>query len=97
MIATICAWLVAASLLPCIIRIYRGPKLADRVVAIDLAGILTLALIIIYVHLSEELVYLDVAIVLALIAFLGTVVFARFLEKAPRTKSESKKASGSTP
>lgn len=65
------------------VRVARGPKLADRVVASDLIGVLFLATTVVSVHHSGEIAYLDVAVALALIAFLGTVIFARFLEKGP--------------
>jgi multicomponent Na+:H+ antiporter subunit F len=91
MIAQICSYIIALSVLLCGFRLFRGPKLSDRVVAADLIGILILALITLYVHFNDETVYLDVAIVLALIAFLGTVIFARFLEKSNHLKKEVKK------
>lgn len=62
-------------------RIYQGPKLADRVVAIDLVGVLFLAFSLLYSLYTGKTIYLDVIIVFALIAFLGTVIYARFLEE----------------
>lgn len=68
------------------VRLMRGPSLPDRVVALDLTGTLALGIIAAFAVASGETVYLDVGIVLALIAFLGTVAFARYLEK--RTLAE---------
>lgn len=90
MIAFVCANLIGISILLCGFRLWKGPKLADRVVAIDLIGILILALVLLYANLSEQLVCLDIAIVFALIAFLGTVIFAKFLQLAPRAKGADK-------
>ena len=88
MIALACAYTLGLSILICTVRLWRGPKLADRVVAMDLVGILFMGMMIMFVNLgNQEAVYLDVAVVLALVTFLGTVVFARFLQKAPRTKA----------
>lgn len=62
-------------------RLVRGPSLADRVVALDLMAVLAAGLIATYAIHTEQRVYLDAAIVVALIAFLATVAFARYLEK----------------
>jgi len=64
-----------------LLRIVRGPTLADRVVALDLMATLTMGFITIYAVTTEQTMFLDIAIVLALIAFLGTVAFAYFIEK----------------
>jgi multicomponent Na+:H+ antiporter subunit F len=62
-------------------RLARGPSLADRVVALDLVTSLVVGVIAIYSVATSEPVFLDIALVLALITFLGTVAFARFIEK----------------
>jgi multicomponent Na+:H+ antiporter subunit F len=63
------------------LRLVRGPTLPDRVVALDLITILTVAIIVLYDLSTNEHVLLDAAIVLALIAFLSTVAFARYIER----------------
>jgi len=63
------------------IRLYRGPKLADRVIALDLLAIESIGIIVNYAMALNRQMLIDVAIVLALLAFLGTVAFARYLEK----------------
>jgi multicomponent Na+:H+ antiporter subunit F len=65
-------------------RLVRGPTLPDRVVALDLFAILSTGFLTIYAIDSEQRVFLDVAIVLALIAFLGTVAFALYMERRAR-------------
>lgn len=64
-----------------LLRVILGPTLPDRVVALDLVASLVMGFIIMYAVLRDQTIYLDVAIVLALIAFLGTVAFAYFIEK----------------
>ena len=63
------------------IRLVRGPSLADRVVALD--GLLTISVmgIAAYGALSGETIYAVVAVVFALVAFVGTATFARFIER----------------
>lgn len=61
-------------------RLRVGPSLADRVVALDLfATILLTATVVASFYLNNP-IYSDVAIILGLVSFVGTVVFARFLE-----------------
>ena len=62
------------------IRLARGPSLPDRVVALDLVTALGVAVCAVYAVAHRQTVFLDVAIVLALISFVGTVAFARYLE-----------------
>lgn len=62
-------------------RLVRGPSLPDRVVALDLIVMLAVGYITVYDIATDLAVFLDVAIVLALLSFLGTVAFARYVEK----------------
>ena len=63
------------------IRLYKGPSVVDRVIALDLIITIGIGIITVYSIRSHEQVFLDVAIMLALIAFLGTVAFAYYIEK----------------
>lgn len=63
------------------VRLVRGPSLPDRVVALDLMASLATGFIATYAVATDEPLYVDLAVVLALIAFLGTVAFAHFIEK----------------
>lgn len=73
--------LLVASLFLSFFRLVRGPSLPDRVVALDLISNVAVGFIALYGIATHQGVYLDVAIVLALISFLSTVAFARYLEK----------------
>jgi multicomponent Na+:H+ antiporter subunit F len=72
--------LLSLSLLLAFARLVRGPSLSDRVVALDFIGALAVSFIALYTISSRNAVYLDAAVVIALIAFLGTVAFARYVE-----------------
>jgi multicomponent Na+:H+ antiporter subunit F len=63
------------------IRLVRGPSLPDRVVALDLAAIVIVGMIAVQAIMTEQGVLLDVAIALALVSFLGTVAFARYVQR----------------
>ncbi|HMO85469.1 MAG TPA: cation:proton antiporter [Lacipirellulaceae bacterium] len=62
-------------------RLVRGPSLPDRVVALDLVGALGVGAIAAYDVATEEPILLDAATVVALVAFLGTIAFARYVER----------------
>ena len=70
---------VMVSLLLTIYRLLVGPTLADRVVSLDMLALLGITLIGIIAVKTEEYAYLDVAIALALVGFLATVAFARYI------------------
>ena len=63
------------------IRLLRGPSLPDRVVAFDLLAIVGVGISAVYSMAHDQPVFLDVAVVLALISFVGTVAFARYIEE----------------
>lgn len=63
------------------VRLVRGPTLPDRVVALDLIGTMGMGMIAVYAIARDLPVLVDVAIVLALLSFLGTIAFARYLER----------------
>lgn len=79
--ATAALALVGVAVLLAFVRLVRGPDLANRVVAVDLLSALGVGIAGVAAVASDDAVYLDVALVLALIAFLGTVGFARYAEK----------------
>jgi len=62
-------------------RLVRGPTLPDRVVALDLLAIFTLGVCAAYTLLTGDPVFLDVALVMALVAFLSTVALGIYLER----------------
>lgn len=70
-------------------RLVAGPSIADRVVAIDLMGTLCVALIALWSIASGEPAILSVAIVMALILFLGTAAFALYLERRAKPDDAS--------
>jgi multicomponent Na+:H+ antiporter subunit F len=76
--------MVGVALFLTFVRLVRGPTLPDRVVALDLMGVLAVGMIVAYAVAMDQPVLLDPAAVLALVAFLGTVAFARYLERRSR-------------
>ena len=63
------------------VRLIRGPSLPDRVVSVDLITVLAVAIAGLLAITYTEPDFLDIAVVLALVAFLATVAFAWYAER----------------
>lgn len=70
---------LAVSLFLILSRLRQGPSLADRVISIDLFSTLLLSAIVASAIGMREVILFDVAIIIALFNFLGTVIYARFI------------------
>jgi multicomponent Na+:H+ antiporter subunit F len=66
------------------VRFLLGPSLADRVVSLDLLITIGIGIITVIAIVSDRTSFLDIAMILALIAFLGTVAFSYYMEKSNR-------------
>ena len=75
---------LGTALLVTLIRLVKGPTLPDRIVAMDLVGVLVVGLIVVLAAWTGVRATLDAAIVIALIGFLGTVAYATFVERGHR-------------
>lgn len=62
-------------------RFIKGPSPVDRVVAFDGLTIVSITGILLAALTEGRGIYLDVALVYALLSFLGVIVVARFLER----------------
>ncbi|MGM0984440.1 MAG: monovalent cation/H+ antiporter complex subunit F [Pseudomonadota bacterium] len=63
------------------VRLFRGPSLPDRVVALELFSSILVGIIGVIAIATDVPSLLDVAIVMALMAFMAAIGFARFLER----------------
>lgn len=63
------------------VRLFRGPSLPDRVVALELFSSVSVGIIGVVAIATDVPILLDVAIVMALMAFMTAIGFARFLER----------------
>ena len=64
----------------CLYRICRGPSAPDRTVAIDILGIVIVGFCALIGLAAKKDFYLNVALVWALLSFIGTIALAKFLE-----------------
>jgi multicomponent Na+:H+ antiporter subunit F len=74
--------LLVGALLLVLVRLVRGPTVLDRVVALDYMAVVTVGLLGVYAIATGQTAYLDVAMIIALLGFLGTVGFAYYVERS---------------
>ena len=75
--------LLGAALLLSAYRVLRGPTAADRVVGIDLLALTGIGVACAVAVRDDQVALGDVVLVIALVAFLSTLAYARFLEPRP--------------
>ncbi len=64
------------------IRFIKGPTAGDRTVALDTLTTILVAGLFLLAYLFERIIYVDVALVYAVLGFIGVIVIARYLEGA---------------
>ncbi len=72
--------LMGLGLFFCMIRFIKGPTLSDRVVSLDTINIIVISVIALLSVVFNSELYLDIAIIYAILAFLETVLFAKYVE-----------------
>ncbi len=76
--------LVVIALVLCIvlalIRVFRGPTAPDRAVGVDTINTMVIVGMVAYGAAFQEVIYIDVAIVYALLSFISTLFIAKYLE-----------------
>jgi len=66
------------------IRLFTGPSLPDRVVALDQIALIVVGIILLDVIHSGETVFVDIVLVIAFILTLGTMIISKFLFKTTK-------------
>jgi len=80
--------MLTLAMLIAVVRVVIGPTLADRVLALDLLTVLAMGFVGAIAIRTGLTLYLDIAITLALLGFLATVAFARYmLSRLPETEA----------
>ena len=88
--------ILAVLSLLCLVRAIRGPRIADRIVSINMISTLTIAMICILAIRQNQGYLVDVALIYALIGFLAVVVLCKVymgitLEARERKQKEEEK------
>ena len=63
-----------------VVRLIKGPSVVDRAVAADSIDILSDMALILFALASGRSIYLDIALVTAVLGFIGSVLVSRYLE-----------------
>jgi len=64
------------------IRFVKGPTTADRAIALDTLSVIGIAGLVLLGYLFKRYIYIDLALVYAVLGFIGIIVIARYIEKA---------------
>ncbi len=72
--------LLGLGLLFTLIRFIKGPSLSDKVVSLDTFNMIVIGVIALLALVFNNSLYLDIVIIFAILSFLETIVFARYLE-----------------
>ncbi|MFC1632164.1 cation:proton antiporter [Candidatus Omnitrophota bacterium] len=73
-------YVVTLACLLCLYRIWRGPTGADRIVAIDILGIMIVGLCAMLTIATQRSWYIDIGIAWALQSFISTLALSKYLE-----------------
>ncbi|MBE0676041.1 MAG: cation:proton antiporter [Bacteroidales bacterium] len=74
-------WVMTLSLLFPLYRLFRGPGLPDRVVALDQIGLIVTGIIICDAIFSDDTMLLDVVLIVAFMLVFGSIIIAHYLHK----------------
>lgn len=70
---------VAGALLLSLVRLARGPSSADRILALDTMVINAIALIILFGIYEASATYFEAALLFAMVGFISTVAYCKFI------------------
>jgi multisubunit Na+/H+ antiporter MnhF subunit len=60
-------------------RVWRGENIVDRLIGADLITTITLAILVILAVIDRNSIYIDVALGLAALGFIGTIALAKYI------------------
>ena len=86
-----CMVVLAVLILASIIRSVRGPKTADRIIAVNMIGTMTIAIIAILAEVLGEGGLVDICLIYAMISFLAVVVLTKVYMGVYSEKQHSKR------
>jgi multicomponent Na+:H+ antiporter subunit F len=80
-LVTACLVILVGCMTACLYRIAVGPHAIDRVLAFDLLGVFVAAALAVQALLTGSWFYLEISMGLAVLAFVGTVAAAHYIER----------------
>ncbi len=85
---------LAVMLMFCLIRAVRGPRIADRLVAVNMMGTLVMVMISLLAVVKDQGYLVDICLIYAMISFLAVVVLTRIYTGVYREAKEQEKKKG---
>jgi multicomponent Na+:H+ antiporter subunit F len=73
--------LIAVTIGLSLYRAIAGPGVFNRVAAVNIIGTKTIALLVVMGYYFERPYFFDIALLYAMVNFIGTLVFAKYLER----------------
>lgn len=73
--------LLSISILASLYRVFKGPSIPDRVIAMDSIGINIIGVVAILSIILNTLAFLEIILLIGILAFIGTIAFSKFLER----------------
>ena len=73
--------LITIAMVAIIYRLVKGPNASDRVVALDTIGVCLISLVGLFSIIVDTSFFLEIILLLAILSFIGTVAFSKFIEK----------------
>ncbi|MBN3039442.1 MAG: cation:proton antiporter [Candidatus Omnitrophica bacterium] len=73
-------YIILLACVMCLYRIWKGPTSADRIVAVDILGIMIVGLCAILTISTGRSWYIDIGIAWALQSFISTLALSKYLE-----------------
>ena len=74
-------WIMSLSLIFPLFRLFKGPTLSDRVVALDQIAFIIVGIIICDIFYTQNVMLLDVVLIVSLNLVFGSMIIARYLYK----------------
>ncbi|PIC69637.1 Na(+)/H(+) antiporter subunit F [Sporosarcina sp. P2] len=78
---SVCLVLVILSMLGLLYRVWKGPSVPDRLVALDAIGVMLISAIALFSILFDTPFFIDAILLIAIMSFIGTVSFSKFIER----------------
>lgn len=73
--------IVVLSMLALLYRVWKGPSVPDRLIALDAVGVMLISATALISILFDTPFFIDVILLIAIMSFIGTVSFSKFIER----------------
>lgn len=73
--------IISIATLGLVYRVIKGPSIPDRVVALDAIGVSLISIIALLSVVTQTEFFLEIILLLGILAFIGTVALAKFIER----------------